>query len=1189
MERVKTHSELHNHNSIGSLLDGMGMPEEIMKRCDEIRLTSYAITDHGTEYALYYFAELEKKFNTKIIYGIELYEAFDHNIQDINNKYFHLLCLAKTSKGIQALHRLTTMGEFEGKYFKPRVDLNQLKEFKDDLIIGSACLAGKLAKASNYEQMKEYALEYKQVFGDNFYLELQAHTSSDQIMFNKQLMKLHYDTKIPYIITSDSHYVKKEDSYNHAQFVNVNRNNADVTMTNEIYDDCYLHTTDEMYTIMLKSGLTEDEITIGLNNTNVIAELCNGKVEFLDPVLPEVQIPIEYKSEEEYFMALIMKGWLDRNIEEEAKSDPKHSLQDYKERILYEYNTIKQMNYISYHLIVADYMQFAVNNGIPTAPARGSAGGSLACYLLKITNINPLKYDLLFERYLNIERISMPDIDSDFSSGRRQEVFEYLQKKYGEDYVAQIINFSRYTPKVAIADAGKMKDIPIKEVNAVKEFMVDDTIDKSIENSKNNEKLKSLISSYPELFELAKVFEGRIKNTSTNACGTVISSKPIYQYCGMKKGDEGEQLLQVDKIITEKLGMVKVDILGTVVLQIIDEVMTSAGMNFYDLYTKIPLDDIYTYDFFTKGLYYGVFQLGSYNMTKFFMKLNPKNLEDICLGISAYRPGSMKYINDIIDRKNGVKPIVYDHPMLESILKNTYGIPIYQEQVMEILCKLGGFSFSQADLVRRGMSKKKAEYVFGQRNNFIYGLVKVTENGETKEYTHEYVKQNNIQNYEIIIEGAIHRGVIEETASKIYTDLEDFALYGFNKSHGLAYALLTYYTAYLKCHYPTVFMQTILTYTKDSTEISQYLTQCKDLNVKVSNPDINESNLGFKIHNNSILYGIGSLYNVGEPTVKQLINNRPYTSFQDFLNKNVYELKEGDSKFDKSALISLVNGGCFDNLPLNESDNELPTRDFLLGKIFYNSTDLINKVSTSNILEIFDNDLVDKTKFSKEKMIYDLHKILLSKKHKLNIINDDTVATRFKNNYTSNTYEVKDDELIILQNKYKTEYEKHLALLKEDLKNNSSKYAIEINKIRVINAYMEYKQNRDVADLEFESTSFYFQPSWLNTSVEKYDVDEFNNIPNLDMEEVGYYKKKQLYTIVGVLTGKIKKHKEITLLTNSGIVIAKLGDILYNTVASELSRGDKIALNGYVGDGFFRAEYYENGKSNKLKALKVIK
>ncbi|NFV47167.1 DNA polymerase III subunit alpha [Clostridium botulinum] len=1189
MERVKYHSELHNHNTIGSLMDGMGTPKEILDRCDELNIKSYAITDHGTEYALYYFAELQEKYKTKILYGIELYEAYDHTVQDQDNKYFHLLTIAKNQSGIQALHRLTTMGEFEGKYFKPRVDLKQLKEFKDNLIIGSACLAGKINKATTYEQAKQYALEYKEIFGDNFYLELQAHTSEDQIKANKRLMKLHYDTNIPYIITSDSHYVKKEDKENHANFVNVNRKNADVTTTGEIYDDCYIHSTDEMYEIMFKSELTEDEITIGLQNTNKIADICNGTIEFHEPVLPKVKIPNQYKSEEEYFMALITKGWKDRNMDEQIKDDPLHTEQDYKQRVLHEYNVIKQMEYIAYHLIVADFMQWAVSQGIPTAPARGSAGGCLIAYLLKITNVNPLKYDLLFERYLNPERVSLPDIDSDFSSERREEVFKYLQRTYGENYVAQIINFSKYTPKVAIQDAGKMTKVPIKDVNAIKEFMQDDTIEESIQNAKNNKKLVNLLNNYPEMLSLAKAFEGKVKTTSTNACGVVISSKPIYQYCGMKKGDNGEQLLQVDKVITEKLGMVKCDILGTTVLQIIDEIMKMVDMDFYDLYAKIPLDDKETYEFFKKGLYYGVFQLGSYNMTKFFMKLQPKSIEDICLGISAYRPGSMKYIDDIINRKEGKEPIIYDHEILEPILKPTYGICVYQEQVMQVLQAMGGFSFAQADLVRRGMAKKKAQYVLGQRNNFIYGLVEFVINGVKFTTTHELAKEylNDIE-YTVIIEGAIHKGIDIKIAKKVFDDLEDFALYGFNKSHGLAYALLAYYTAYLKCHYPTYFMKAILSHAKDGMEISQYLTQCKDLGVQVIHPNINESDLGFSIYNGSILYGIGSLHNVGEPTTNQIMNKRPYTSFEDFMNKNVNNISEDEIKIDKSALISLINSGCFDGLPIEENSTTLCDRQFLLMKVFYNVTPLIQKVSTTQIPELFDNPDIDTKEFYKEKQLYDLHKKILSKKNKLNLYKDDEIITTFKNNYSNDTFEIENDELNIIKNKYTSEYNKHLKHLKQVLKDNNDQYTLLINKSRVVNAYLDYVKNNDEADLEFESTSFYFSKSWLEDSAEKYHVDEFKDIPNLNMDEVGYYKKKDLYTIVGVLTGKIKKHSEIVLLTNSGIVIAKLGDILYNSVASDLKRGDKIALSGYVGNGFFRAEFYQNNKSNKLLALKVL-
>lgn len=374
MERVKYHSELHNHDTIGSILDGFGTPKEMMDRCDELGIYGYATTNHGTEYALYYFAEIEEKYKTKTLYGIEFYECDDHTVQDPDNKYYHLLVIAKNDRGITALHQLTTIGEFEGKYYKPRIDLEQLKPYANDLIIGSACLASKLNRGT-YEDMKRSALEYKEIFGDNFYIELQAHTSDDQIQYNKKLMKLHYDTGIPYIITSDSHYIKKEDALKHSKFINVNRNNADTTTIGEIYENCYLHSTDEMYEIMFQSGLTEDEITIGLQNTNHITDICNGKVKFGNPELPEVQIPEEFKNSKEYFLHLIYQGWKDRNMEEQIKNDTRHTREEYMARLEKEINVISEMGFIDYHLIVADYMQWTVNQGIPTGFGRGCCLG----------------------------------------------------------------------------------------------------------------------------------------------------------------------------------------------------------------------------------------------------------------------------------------------------------------------------------------------------------------------------------------------------------------------------------------------------------------------------------------------------------------------------------------------------------------------------------------------------------------------------------------------------------------------------------------------------------------------------------------------------------------------------------------------------------------------------------------------
>lgn len=1171
MNRVETYSNIHSHDFF-SLLDGHSSPKEILQRCDELGIKSVATTNHGNEFSFYYFAKLQKDFpKIKILYGVEFYEAFNHLEKDNNNRYFHLVVLAKNQEGIKNIHELITKSNFEGFYYKPRIDLEQLKPYSKNLIISSACIGSKLGKyMNNYDKCIEFAKEYKDIFKENFYLEMQVHQSEDQIKYNKIIKKLSCELNIPYIITNDNHYISKEKQVPHSYFVNINKKNRDVENMEEIYDDCYIHSIDEIYTIMQKSGLSEDEITIGLKNTNEISDLCNGKVKFGNPELPHINIPPQYKTEEEWFKSLIVEGWK-RKIEPRTKKGLVYDdfnvgrpLKIYKDRLLEEFNTMKEMEFLGYHLIIADYIRYAKRKGIAVADGRGSSAGSLVNYLLDITGIDPIPYGLLFSRYINKERISMPDIDSDFQSDRRCEVFDYIKKRYGENKVSQIINFTYITPKVAIKDAGRCLGKLHKDMESLAEFMTQDTISESIDNSKKNEKLMNLIKEYPDVIQLAKEFDERPRSLSINACGSVITSKPIYEYCGMLKGDEGEPLLQVDKKIAEELGMVKMDLLSTKVLQLIDDTMKKINKNYYDV-KKIPLDDKETYKFLSKGNLYGVFQLESYNMTKFFIKLQPKTIMDICAGISLYRPASIKFLDDYIKFKNNPKLIKYYHKDMGGILNETYSIIVYQEQIMFLLQALAKFSFSHADLVRRGIGKKNMEYILEQKEAFIFGD-----------------KERNIL-------GCVNNGLTEEQAREIFSIIESAGEYCFNKSHGLSYSLLTYYTAYLKCYYPLEFMTSLLSLTNDNTKIAKYLTECKELKINISHPDINESDFNFKIYNKSILYGIGSLANVGIPTVNQIINKRPYTSFEDFLQKNVYNIdKEKEVKLNKSALISLVNSGCFDNLLFNENSNKQATRELMLGKIFFDITKQIKKVTTSNIMELFDNNLIDEKQFGKEKIVYNLHKKLLKKKNILDLFSDNDLILLYEKFYSQDTYEIKNKKLNIIEKKYKKEYDNHLKNLKANLKANSKEYTIKINKNRVINAYLNYRKEQDNADLEFESTSFYFQDSWLKTTKEKYGVDEYSEIPSLNMKKVGYYKKKKLYTIVGTLTGKEKKHREIILLTNSGIVICKLGDILYNTVASDLSRGDKIALSGYVGDGFFRAEYYENGKSNKLRALNVL-
>lgn len=1169
MNRVEIYSNIHSHDYF-SILDGHSSPEELLERCKKLRLKALATTNHGNEFAFYYYAKLKKKFpKIKILYGVEFYEAFNHLEKDQNNKYFHLLVLAKNKMGIQAIHQLITKSNFEGFYYKPRIDLNQMKPYAKDLIITSACLGGKIAKSS-YEKSLEYVKQYKSIFGENFYLEMQVHRSEQQILFNKKILKLSKETNTPYIITNDNHYSDKSKQYAHAHFVNINRKNSDVENLNEIYEDCYIHSVDEIYDIMMDCGFTEDQITVGLQNTNIIADLCNGEVEFGEPDLPHIQIPPPFKNEEEWFKSLIMDGWK-KKIEPKIKDNMVYNeigtcfhINVYKERVKEEFETMKDMDFIGYHLIVSDYIRWAKRKGIAVADGRGSASGSLINYLIDITGLDPIPYGLLFSRYINKDRISLCDIDSDFQSDRRWEVFDYIKNKYGENKVAQIINFTYITPKVAIKDAGRcILGKVTKDIENLAEFMTQDTIDESIEKAKNNPKLRKLVSEYANVIALAKEFDGRPRSLMINACGSVITSKPIYEYCGMMKGEEGELLLQVDKKITEELGMVKMDLLATKVLQLISNTMQKIGKTYYDV-KKIPLNDKETYDFLSKGNLYGVFQLESYNMTKFFTKLTPKNILDICAGISLYRPASMKYLDDYIAFKNDSSLINYAHSVMSEILDETYSIIVYQEQIMFLLQKLAGFTFAQSDLVRRGIGKKDMEYILAQKDAFIYGD-----------------EERNII-------GCINNGLTEEQAKDIFHVMEDAGSYCFNKSHGVSYALLTYYTAYLKCHHTLEFMETLLSLTSDNMKISQILSECKKLNVKVINPDINESKLGFRLKNDYILYGISSLQDVGDSVTPQIIKNRPYSSFENFLEKNNNKI-EGNSTINKSALISLVNSGCFDNLPIKDNDNKLSSRVQLLGKIFYNSESLIKSVSTIQLPELLEIKDIDLSEFKDQINIYNLHKKILKKKNKLNIYSDSELLLQYQNYYSDVTYNIENETCCIIKHKYNNEYNKHMKLLKKHLKDNSEQFTMIINKNRVLNSYLNYRGTKDDADLEFESTSFYFQDSWLNSSKEEYGISEFHEIPNIELTNKNRYKKKQLYIIVGVLIGKIKKHKEILLLTNSGVVIAKLGDMLYNSVAADLKRCNKIALSGYVGNGFFRVEYYDElGKSNKLMSLKVI-
>lgn len=756
-----------------------------------------------------------------------------------------------------------------------------------------------------------------------------------------------------------------------------------------------------------------------------------------------------------------------------------------------------------------------------------------------------------------------------------------------------------------------MNGISTSEVNALKEFMTDDTIEESIEDNMKNTKFQELLHKHADTIDLAKSFEGKVKTIGINACGTIISSKPIYDYCGMKQGEDDEQLLQVDKVICEKLGMVKMDILGVKVLDLINMTLQLKGINYYDFVNNIDFNDEKVYDFIAQGLTCGIFQLESYNMTKFFTRLKPKNLEDLCLGISAYRPGSMQYVDDIINRKDGLEEVQYDDDCLEPVLKNTYGIAVYQEQIMQMLQVMAGFSYGRADVVRRGLAKKHKEYIMGQRDAFLYGEVKMlnefNNDGTNIIKTYEEVKKANIptSEYEVVIEGCLHRGIKEEVALKIFGDLEAWSQYGFNKSHGLAYAILTYVTAYLKYYYPKEYIGVLLSLEKDTMKISKYMLEARLMGVEILNPDINNSELGFRLYNGQILYGIGSLTNLGLPKVEQIIKKRPYTSFEDFMNKNYHNIEEGELKLDKSSLVSLINSGCFDNLPMLETDTEKSTRPVLLLYVFNTITDKISKVTTTTIPEMLENtNLIDTKKYAVELEVYNLHKELKKHKLKLDLTQDDELISKVKLYYPEqvekknkkgevtdviNVYEVNFDlNTFTLTKQYDKEYKKYLNNLSQDLKEHGEEYAQTVNKTRVMNAYKEYVGNDSLSDLEFDATNFYFSESWLDSTSRIYHSEDFCNIQE-EPPEVKWYDKKDTHLIAGVVLGKDKKHQEVFLLTHPHtFVICKLGNV-YPSVANDIAKGTKLLLNGYKQGGFFRIEYRNlDGKLNNIKAIKIL-
>ncbi|EPR09166.1 DNA polymerase III subunit alpha [Ruminiclostridium papyrosolvens] len=880
---------LHVHTEY-SLLDGANRIKDLIQRVKELGMDSVAITDHGVMYGVVEFYKEAVKNGIKPILGCEVYTA-KRNMKDkqpgIDSNYGHLVLLAKNQIGYKNLMKIVSLGFTEGYYYKPRVDYETLEKYSEGIIALSACLSGDIPSAilnNDYEKAVELSNNLNRIFGQgNFYLELQHNGISEQNLVNQQLIKMSGELGIPLVATNDAHYLTKENAKSHEILLCIQTGktiNDDNRMRFNT-DEVYVKSPEEMYDNF-------KNVKQALENTVKIAEMCNVELEFGKLHLPSFEVEEGY-TPYEYLREQCYKGLKSRygeNCSEEIIN-----------RLEYELSVISQMGYVDYFLIVWDFIRYARNQGIMVGPGRGSAAGSIVSYALAITSIDPLKYNLLFERFLNPERISMPDIDIDFCYERRQEVIDYVIGKYGKDRVSQIITFGTMAARAVIRDVGRALDIPYGDVDAIAKmipFQIGMNIDKALELNQELKKRYETDEETQVLIDTARTLEGLPRHASTHAAGVVISKEPIVEYVPLQLNDNSVTT-QVTAVPLEELGLLKMDFLGlrtlTVIRDAVDLVEQGHGKKI-DI-QLIDYDDKEVYKMIGEGRTAGIFQLESAGMTQFMKELQPNSLEDIIAGISLYRPGPMDQIPRYIRNKNNPKEIKYHHPMLENILDVTYGCMVYQEQVMQIVRELGGYSMGRSDLVRRAMSKKKISVMEQERKNFIYGI--------TDEEGNEIVK------------GAVKNGVDEITANKIFDEMMDFASYAFNKSHAAAYAVVAYQTAWLKYYYPVEFMAaSINSFLGSSDKVSQYVNECKTLNIQVLPPDINESNVKFTVINKNIRFGLAAIKNVGENAIKYVITERQqngeFKSFLDFCQRI-----EGRD-INKRCVESLIKSGAFDSL-----------------------------------------------------------------------------------------------------------------------------------------------------------------------------------------------------------------------------------------------------------------------------------
>ena len=902
---------LHVHTEY-SLLDGANRIKDLVARVKELGMKAVAITDHGVMYGAVEFYKECKKNGIKPIIGCEAYVAprtrFDKE-PNIDDRLGHLILLAKNNVGYKNLIKLVSLSFTEGFYYKPRIDMDILRKYSEGLICSSACLAGFINRAllaDDFEGAKKIANEYVEIFGkDDFYIELQHNGIREQTLANQRLIKLARELGLKMIATNDAHYLKRQDSYSHEVLlcIQTGKKMIDEDRMRMGSDEFFIKSPEEMY----QNFKNLPEV---LENTVEIANKCNVEFEFGHTILPNFDTP-NNQDHFEYLRMLCYEGMYKRYFNDDIelgllpldeKIEKMKSLKpELVQRMDYELSVVNKMGYTDYYLIVWDFIRYAKEQDIPVGPGRGSGAGSLAAYCIEITDIDPIKYNLIFERFLNPERISMPDFDIDFCYERRSEVIDYVCRKYGDDHVAQIITFGTLAARGVIRDVARVLNIPYSKADMISKNVPMEmhmTLDKALEMNPELKKMYDEDSEVRDVIDISKRLEGLPRHASTHAAGVVITKDPVDSYVPLYKSDSIIST-QYTMTILEELGLLKMDFLGlrtlTVIKDTVDLVKENRGI---DVKYDVEMNDPNVYKQWWDGNTCGIFQFESAGMTAFMRELRPDCLEDLIAGVSLYRPGPMDQIPRYIKGKNDSTKTEYTHPILEKILNVTYGCMVYQEQVMQIVREVAGYSLGRADLVRRAMGKKKLDVMAEERKNFIYGLS--DENGN------------------VIIPGAIRNGVDEKSANKIFDEMAEFAKYAFNKSHAACYAVVAYRTAYLKTYYPAEFFAALLnSFLTTQSKITVYIEECKKMNIEVLKPDINKSFSKFVVRDGKIIFGLAAIKNVGTGAINTITDERDKNGkFVDFVD---FCKRVSSEDINKKCIESMIKAGVFDSLGDNRN------------------------------------------------------------------------------------------------------------------------------------------------------------------------------------------------------------------------------------------------------------------------------